>query len=495
MKKHINFLIKSVIFLGILCCFLYQVYQIIMPKFFFDNTWPTTSTYIGFYEMEKNTVDVLFLGSSHAASSFIPQELYNNYGITSYNLGCEQQNLITSYYWLKEALRFQQPKAVVLDCHFLFPYNVEEALNSAESCTRKALDYMKWSSVKREAVKTICALDEKQSIMSYYFPNVRYHTRWKGLEENDFSYAKRAQHFELKGYAPLSYFGGQENFSPLEVNASQKEGEMVSLMQQYLEKITALCEQEGISLVLVKIPAIQQTIARYHSIEKYAKSHNILFFDFNEKSLFEEINYHFHQDNQDNEHGNLWGAQKITNYVGAVLSENLIIEKKVNASWEDTKSYYEQIQKDCELPHISDIDTYLTALKEGSYCIFIAAKDECTANLKDTTMQKLKELGLKTDLQGKYRYSYLAVITEQGIEEQIGEEKIQYSASIRNALVPFDIESAGFTCGNTSSIKLNGREYSKNYRGLNIVVYNYETLKIVDTVCFDTFSEENSAVR
>ena len=106
--------------------------QVLTPKYFYNNTWPTTSTYLGFYKMERNTVDVLFFGSSHAVSSFSPQILYDRYGITSYNLGCEQQNLITYYYLLKEALRFQKPKAIVLDCYILFPYNKTEVLNTSE---------------------------------------------------------------------------------------------------------------------------------------------------------------------------------------------------------------------------------------------------------------------------------------------------------------------------------------------------------------------------
>lgn len=48
-------------------------------KVFLSDIWPTTLTYSKFYEEEEDTIDVIFLGSSHAASSFIPQELYNNY--------------------------------------------------------------------------------------------------------------------------------------------------------------------------------------------------------------------------------------------------------------------------------------------------------------------------------------------------------------------------------------------------------------------------------
>ena len=71
--------------------------------------------YGGFYEMEKNTVDVLFLGSSHCYCGFSPQEFYDRCGIRSYNLGSSRQSTWLSYYWLREALKTQTPQAVVMD--------------------------------------------------------------------------------------------------------------------------------------------------------------------------------------------------------------------------------------------------------------------------------------------------------------------------------------------------------------------------------------------
>lgn len=152
------------------------------------------------------SIDVLALGSSHIVSAFSPQELYNNYQITSYNLGCEQQNLVVSYYWLKEALQYQSPKTVILDVYMLFHYELGEGggLNTSEACMRKALDYMRWSKVKVEAVETICALDVEQSALSYYLPNIRFHTRWTSLNENDFNFEEMSEHYELKGFSALS---------------------------------------------------------------------------------------------------------------------------------------------------------------------------------------------------------------------------------------------------------------------------------------------------
>ncbi len=348
MKKYWKFAARCIIFVCILCMCIKYIYQIIVPKFFMDSTWPTTSTYLGFYKIEENTTDVLFFGSSHAASFFIPQELYNNYGITSYNLGCEQQNLLTSYFWLKEALKYQHPEAVVLECYILFTYMGNEVLNTAESCTRKAFDYMKWSEVKAEAVKTICSLDEKQSLQSYYFPNIRYHTRWTGLTENDFKLDEMGNHYELKGYAPLVAAGGLEDFVPFEA-LTEAPGDgtaIVPLMEEYLIKITELCKQENIPLILVKNPSTQGTAQKNYIIQKYADKHGLLYVDFNERSLYEKINYDFKADNLDSGHGNIWGAVKVTNYIGEVLRERFGIVGKKDKQWEETREYYsEQLKK------------------------------------------------------------------------------------------------------------------------------------------------------
>ena len=173
--KHLKNIIRSGVFLAILVSSLLAINSILTPKFNFRNSiWPTTSTYKQFYEMDRDSVDVLFIGSSVVVNAFIPQEIYNEYGIRSYNLGSEQQSIFLSYYWLKEALRFQKPQAVVLDLKFMGNSHPENPINTVETLQRKCLDPMKWSSVKREAVHRLCQLDQSQSELSYYLPGVVY---------------------------------------------------------------------------------------------------------------------------------------------------------------------------------------------------------------------------------------------------------------------------------------------------------------------------------
>ena len=68
-----------------------------------------------FYELEDNTVDVLFLGSSHAFEDFNTGTLWDEYGMSSFILAGSVQPMWNTYFYLKEALKTQTPKLIVLE--------------------------------------------------------------------------------------------------------------------------------------------------------------------------------------------------------------------------------------------------------------------------------------------------------------------------------------------------------------------------------------------
>lgn len=92
---------------------------------------------------------------------------------------------------------------------FSYPY-AEGPLNSSEPQVRLAVDPMKWSRVKAEAVSAICKYDESQSAASYYNPLIRFHSRWSDLGEGDFTFAELGAHHAMKGYALLANYCGIE---------------------------------------------------------------------------------------------------------------------------------------------------------------------------------------------------------------------------------------------------------------------------------------------
>ena len=133
---------------------------------------------------------------------------------------------------------------------------------------------------------------------------------------------------------------------------------------------------------------------------------------------------------------------------------------------------------------------YLQLLTDIEDCIVvISARDEFSTSLTSEQKEALTALGLTTDFYDDiYRYSYAAVIDSGSVVfEDCGPDRIEY-AYISPEGISVSVTSAGLDVGNKSSVVIKGEEYSKNKRGLNIVVYNKKAGIVVDSVNFDTYT-------
>lgn len=82
--------------------------------------------------------------------------------------------------------------------------------------------------------------------------------------------------------------------------------------------------------------------------------------------------------------------------------------------------------------------------------------------------------------------SFVAVINGlQCIFSASSEEPVVYGDYIEGRYIY--IESMGYNAGCYSSIKISDVEYSRNSRGLNIVVYDKLCDRVIDAVTFDLF--------
>lgn len=107
MKKTI---LRITCFVLILCMVLGYVNKVFKVKYG-DGIYGVTK----FYELDDNTVDVLFLGSSHAYEDFNTGTLWDEFGIASYILAGSVQPMWNTYYYLKEALKTQTPELIILE--------------------------------------------------------------------------------------------------------------------------------------------------------------------------------------------------------------------------------------------------------------------------------------------------------------------------------------------------------------------------------------------
>lgn len=342
--KKIRILIRFISFFVVVFLLYKLCLTIVTPKSFTGSGFPTTSTYSDFYKLDKNTVDVIFLGSSNAVCGFIPPELYSKYGISGYNLACEQQNLFTSYYWLEEALRFQKPKTVVLDTAMLYLYDNENLATSVEGLTRRAFDFMRWSPVKLKAVMNMSKTWESLSVKSFIFPMIAYHERWESINLHDFKLDQFSRRSLWKGYLPLTRYAGVDGFVPI-TEAQALESEMDAgnvFMLSYLDLIVALCEENSIDLILTMAPSTFDDAGKYRFLSEYANERGITYIDFNEKSVYEDSRLEFFVDCHDDAHCNLGGALKVTDYIGKIIYERIGISTVNVSEWEYFNTEYEK---------------------------------------------------------------------------------------------------------------------------------------------------------
>lgn len=143
----------------------------------------------------------------------------------------------------------------------------------------------------------------------------------------------------------------------------------------------------------------------------------------------------------------------------------------------------------------TNLGAYLDLLRRAAeqYTVLIAVRDTpWGTSFTPFLTAKLLAMGLKTDLYGKYRYAYGAVIDRgKVIFERMPSARNQKAAwSGKIGKVKAALESRGFELSpSAAKIEIGGRDYSVSLRGLNIVVYDKETDAVLDTVNFDTYAE------
>ena len=500
-KYRIKLAIKGILFLLLVGICVGAVNEWMKPKYYYNESWPATNTYLDFYQLKKNSVDVLFFGSSHAVSALNPQVIYDQYGITSYNLGCEQQSVLVTYYWLKEALKYQSPQVVVLDTftfHKLKGTYVYNQLNCSETSVRKAMDDMRLSPLKVEAAYRIEKLDPTQSALSFLLLNIRYHTRWTNLGETDYTQGSMIEHGGVKGFTVLGGINAgavDETFRSADADTVEAEP-MVEVAKEYLDKIVNLCDENGIRLIFVNIP-YGEPIERYKSTKAFADHAEIPFYDFNEVGLYHQIGYDAEQDVYG--HPNYKGAEKISLYIGKLLTEQYGVAPRYDESYVKSGAYYEHKLKNIELSETTDIYKYMDMINDESYCVFIMAPKNYSTFLDDELLGKLSGLGITAELRGQETDAhYFAVADRDGVTENLSSEDVSLSGAFREGLAAYRYvidTTAMLPSSQKFSLNIDGTECGNQNPGINIVVYDYEEKRIIDKINVNTTVEERTVTR
>jgi hypothetical protein len=330
-RKWIKFLASVLV--AVLGLFLLQ--RLIVPKYV-DGV--VEGAFVAeYYEQENKDFDVIFVGDCEVYENFSPVALWEEYGINSYIRGSAEQYIWQSYYLLEDTLRYETPQVVVFNVQSLqFNESQSEAYN------RMTLEGMKWSSSKVNAI--LASMKEGESFVDYVFPILRYHSRWSELTAADVEYMFSSKKVSHNGY----YM--RVDVKPVEELPTARELSDYTFGDnawKYLDKIRTLCEENGIELLLIKAPSLMPYwYDEYEEqVEEYADTYGLQYINFLE--LTDEIGIDYSQDTYDaGLHMNLSGAEKLSHYLGNVLTEDYGVKDRrgdgeLDAIWQQNIADYE----------------------------------------------------------------------------------------------------------------------------------------------------------
>ena len=468
MKEKIQLIIKIVAFLVILLIVVVQAGKIFIPKWY--DEWNNTAVVDDFYNLPKNTIDVLTVGSSQVIKGFSALELYRNYGISAYGLGTEQQSIQGSYTWVKESLKTQNEKVVLYEVKMLF----EE---TPEPQYRKTIDNMKFSLNKLGLIASTTLLEQKSitNFISYVFPITRFHSRWSELTSIDFT--KEGEKVpNYRGYSLKNGRSGEKSYKVLD-ESIQEIREITANREKYFNKLVELCKKNDIKLILFKLPDLDWDTARYNKVCKLAEENGLEYFDFNTAKYHDAIDFKYGNDTEVLNHLNIHGTEKVTNYLGKYISENFEIEDKRQneeyAHLEEELTIYDYDLQNKKLVNIFEPAKYIEALKSDSFTV-VMVKNNVNIDDSENCKNLISQMGLDFE---KVNQKHYCVIFENGKikQEEGSDEIIKIETTLDNT------KQLVVTTKGKGSILVDNVQYSNKNPGFDLMIYNNKNHQFVES--------------
>lgn len=327
MRKKVSIILSGFLFLAITLFVFHTVFRVVERK-------GCINTYLPFFE-EENEFDVLFFGSSHVACDVSPMDLWNDYGITSYNFGNSGEPIPVTYWTMRMATEYKTPKLVVVDA-FGFGNNVRYT-DDATNSTHNSWDCFPLTRTKVAAINDL--IEDRNTRFEYMFDIGKYHDRWPGLTVGDFVPAP-SRDKGIWAYGPAA---GQDR---LLASLPQKQNKIIydsAKMDEsfagieYMRKTIEYCQQQGMEVLLTFNPYIcsEKEQMQGNALQQLADEYGVGYINFVQMNRVVDYSV----DMMDIGHTNPSGMKKVTDYLGDYIVSHYAMENHredpAYASWHE----------------------------------------------------------------------------------------------------------------------------------------------------------------
>ncbi len=440
-----------------------------------------------FYKEKPGSIDVICLGSSHTFCNISTKTLWEEFGIASYDLAGSVQPFWNSYYFLKEAILYQQPKLVVLD--------VFRAIENREYVDHSRIIKNTFGiSSFRNRILAIWHSSPNNLRIHDWLAYPTYHRRYIEIAKSDFSpqYYNSANNYSNNKAVASSkgflFFTKITTQSEPKIAIPNSGRPLSPKTEEYLLKIIELCKENCVPLFLCVTPYARDNISEeeyYVTVQNIAREKGVPFINFNR--YYRDMTLDFSIDMSDGEHLNYLGAAKFTRYLGQYIKTHYNLPdhrgEENYTSYETMRCLLQWKMDNHEVSKTKELSMLLEKIKkqQNRYLLVVGVQGNYQPILNDAPIcAKLEELGVSVR---EVHNDNVWVIDEGRIAFHTGKEK------------PFDwhmLMNSGFvrvSCDNPKSvIKCNLNREIEIFvpHGLSIVVYDKKMEHVVDRAGFSS---------
>lgn len=289
-----------------------------------------------FYDEPKNSLDVMYYGSSSTYAFYNAPLAYNEFGFTTGIRASDGQPFNALKYLSMESLKYQNPKVSVFDVDSI-AYN---ATIVNEGDIRKVIDNMKMSKIRMDLTDELLDfyIDSDAEKLSYYLPFLYYHSSWKDLN-SDKLYANKLFKGSILSKLSVSVEPQEkQEWVVGDAKLTDNEYKMINDLIKYINdsKINAI-------FVISKRRFSDEAMQKFNTLTKLANQGNIKVINFN---LLDDFDVNYETDFYNRNHLNTSGSIRYTLYLANYLKEHYNLDDhrgdKKYASWDKAFDKYKK---------------------------------------------------------------------------------------------------------------------------------------------------------
>lgn len=308
-KKKAGFIIRAACFALLAVLMLAFATYVLTPKHDYG-----ICSMINLYRQPDDSVDVLTVGTSLAYAGVNTNVLWEEYGIASYNLCSAEQPFWVSYYTIREALKTQHPKVILLDA--------KPAIYTRDYSKRgrTILSTFGIKGIENRIGAILACVEKPQDAMGYILGLPEVHNGYAKRTWNDFAFPpdNGGRGVSWKGYIESDV---TEHHDKPSLVWNRVKRNMNDREEEYARKIFEMARDKGIPVMLVGFPNPDYANDHmyYNSLWAIAAEYGVAGINYNDPSL--RFGLRYSSDFADWQHLNVKGSITFTRKLGADLKQ------------------------------------------------------------------------------------------------------------------------------------------------------------------------------